>query len=134
MTLVEPIREAASLLATAPPRTVHRAKIELAKLALSEAPPQAVNQLELAERFLHGAASSSELASAKTDVWTYIGSLACYCTVSDSASAQAVLCCLETDDGHHTAASLLEQAERVSRCRVDAERITAVLRRVAEQR
>lgn len=134
MTLPEPIREAASLFVGAPPSRVHRAKIELSKLVLSDAPPQALNQLQLAERFLSGDASGAELASAKTDVWTYIGSLACYCTVSDSASAQAVLSCLEHEDSHHRADSLLEQAERVRRCRVDPERIAAVLGQVAGQR
>lgn len=132
MSLPQPVSEALSPFYGASPRAVHRAKVELAKLVLAEAPPQAVRQLELAERFLSGEANDAELATEKTEVWTYIGSLACYCTVSDSASAQAVLSCLESEDRHHTIESLFEQIERVSRCRVDAARMMAALKRAGE--
>lgn len=134
MTLPAEIRDAAALFRGAPPELVHRAMLGLARLVLVEAPPQAASQLELAERFLRSEASAAELASAKADVWAYIGSLACYCTPSDSASSQAVLACLETDPSQHGEAALLEQAERVARCHIPAERICATLVDAARRR
>ncbi|MFZ5892708.1 MAG: hypothetical protein ACOY0T_16735 [Myxococcota bacterium] len=100
------------------PVEVHRLKIRLAKLVLGQATPSAVNQLELAERFVNGQSTREELADARQDAWTYIGSLACYCSVTDSASSQAVLSCLESDPAAHDFSSLLEQSERVLRCGV----------------
>jgi len=108
-------------------KTSHRCKLELARLVVRQAPASAANQLDLAERFLNGEASIAELAEARTDVWSYLGSLACYCSATDSASAQAILGCLETDPSAHTFASLLEQVERVARCGVSEAEIARVL-------
>jgi hypothetical protein len=109
------------------PRALHRSKIALARLVASEAPPQALQQLELAAEYVRGNASAEELARARQDSWAYIGSLACYCSVSDSASSQAILNCLESDDGAHTLTSLIEHSQLVVECGVSEDRIVEAL-------
>ena len=104
--------------ASASPRAIWQLEIELARLVLSQAPPSAVGQLELAERFLRGSADVHDLTDARQDAWIYIGSLACYCTRNDSASAAAVLACLEPDESQHTYGPLLEQLQRLQLCGV----------------
>ncbi|MGC4092822.1 MAG: hypothetical protein QM756_34045 [Polyangiaceae bacterium] len=115
-------------------RALHAMKLALARLVLGQASPNAVNQLDLAQRFLEGNATLAELHDARQDAWTYIGSLACYCSVTDSASAQAVLACLEADASAHTLQSLSEQVERVLRCRVPESEVERVLSRTSEPR
>lgn len=95
---------------------MHFAQIELARLVLDRAPPAASSQLELATAFLLGRVHAEELRDARQDCWTYVGSLACGCSLADSASAHAIMTCLETDTAAHTATSLREQAERVQSC------------------
>ena len=75
-----------------------------------------------------GRASAAELRDARQDCWTYVGSLACGCSISDSASAHAVMTCLEPDDAAHVGSLLLEQVERVRRCGASQAQILAVLR------
>ena len=117
--LVSPaLRAAVQRYEHASPRALPRVKISLARLVLGEASPQAVQQLELAEHYLSGSASAQELREARADAWAYVGSLACHCSITDSASSTAVLSCLESDEGAHGLASLLEQTERVLRCGV----------------
>jgi hypothetical protein len=115
----------------ATPHTLHRLKLALAKLVASTASPSAQNQLGLVERFLEGRALAAELSDAKQDAWAYIGSLACYCSRTDSASAQAVLSCLEADDAAHTFASLREQAARVAACGIESAALIPALEDVA---
>jgi len=115
------------------PSTLHRLKLDLAKLVMLQAPPSAQNQLALAERFLEGGASAEALSDARQDAWAYIGSLACYCSATDSASAQAVLSCLESDAAAHTPQSLREQLERVLRCGVAQPAIARVLKQRSDQ-
>lgn len=121
------IRARLAALSGAPPATVHRLQVGLARLVLSQAPPSASSQLDLAVAFIEGRITSAELREAKQDCWSYVGSLACGCSVSDSASAHAVLSCLETDDDAHVSAKLSEQAEKVLRCGVSETSILRVL-------
>jgi hypothetical protein len=88
-------------------------------LVLEQASPSAPQQLELATAFIEGRARAEELMEAKQDCWTYVGSLACGCSLADSASAHAILICLETAPDAHSPAALREQVERVLRCGVD---------------
>jgi hypothetical protein len=81
----------------------------------------------LAIAFIEGRATASELSSARQDCWTYVGSLACGCSIADSASAHSVMTCLETDPAAHSVAALGEQAERIARCGVEEARILAAL-------
>jgi hypothetical protein len=99
----------------------------LAELVLSQAPPGAGAQLELARSFIEGRAEPAALREAQQDCWSYVGSLACGCSASDSASAHAILTCLETQPSAHTSGALAEQAERILRCGVDEAQIIAVL-------
>src|SRR6478736_1174489 len=75
---------------------VHRLQVGLAELVLPQAPPGAAAQLELARAFIEGRAQPAALRDAQQDCWSYVGSLACGCSVSDSASAHAIMTCLET--------------------------------------
>ncbi len=125
--MIAPSLEAEARRAAANAENLHRLKLELAKLVLSQASPSAVNQLHLVERFLEGQASAAELADARQDAWAYVGSLACYCSPTDSASAQAVLSCLETGPAAHTGDSLLEQVERVLLCGISERALLEVL-------
>jgi hypothetical protein len=109
------------------PAGVHRLQVGLAELVLAQAPPAAAGQLALATRFIEGQVSPAELKDAQQDCWTYVGSLACGCTASDSASAHAIMSCLEPDPAAHTPAALLEQVQRILRCGVAEQRILSVL-------
>ncbi len=113
-----PVQDAVERYRGADATTLHRLAVELAKLLAAQAPPAALNQLALAERFLEGQASAADLGSARQDCWTYIGSLACNCSVTDTASAQAILSCLEPDREQHSFSSLCEQIRRVLQCDV----------------
>lgn len=108
-------------------RQVHRLEIELAELVLPHAPPGAPAQLELGRALIEGRGSLSALREARQDCWAYAGSLACGCSTADSASAHAILACLEPDEAAHDAESLAEQVKRILRCGVVEERILAVL-------
>jgi hypothetical protein len=94
---------------------------------LGHAPPGAEQQLELAAAFLHGNASAQALKSAQQDCWTQVGSLACGCSVADSASGAAFLACLESDPSAHTPAALAEQVTRALRAGVAESSIVALL-------
>jgi hypothetical protein len=95
---------------------IHRLQLALAHLVLDQAPPGAVGQLELARGFLEGRVSAMALHEARQDCWTYVGSLACGCSIADSASAHAIMTCLETDPSAHLPSALSEQVERSLRC------------------
>jgi hypothetical protein len=110
------------------PAQVHHLQVGLAELVLSQAPPAALGQLELAKAFIEGRADAAALRDARQDCWSYVGSLACGCSVSDSASAHAIMTCLESDRSAHEPAALVEQVERVLRCGVSEPHIIAVLR------
>jgi hypothetical protein len=122
------IQAAARRHAEAGPAAIQRLKLRLAALVAPQAPANAVNHLALAQRFVDGAASSGELLDARQDVWAYVGSLACYCSPTDSASAQAILACLESSPAAHASASLPEQVERVLCCGVSEAQVLSVLR------
>lgn len=107
---------------------IHRLKVALAELILRVADPDAFGQLGIARNFLESSATAAELADARQDRWAHIGSLACYCTPTDSLASQAILCCLEADESQHAPASLSEQAVRVLRCGVPAELVLRILR------
>lgn len=98
------------------PAQVHRLQVGLARLVLEHAPLSAAAHLELAVAFIEGRASSAELHEGKTECWTYLGSLACGCSLADSASAHAILSCMESDDGAHSAVALAEQVSKVLQC------------------
>lgn len=112
------IQRALARLAHAPSEQVHRLQVGLARLVLDQAPPSAPQQLALALAFIEGHAQRAQLHDAKQDLWTYVGSLACGCSIADSASAHAVLSCLETDEASHSSAALTEQVIKVLRCGV----------------
>ena len=122
------IRRALERFAALGPAAVHVLQVGLAELALEHAPPAAASQLALARQFIEGRVSPAELKDAKQDSWTYVGSLACGCSLADSASAHAILTCLEAEPAAHTPAALLEQVERILRCGVSEARILGVLR------
>lgn len=124
------LRAALEALSGLGPARVHRLQVGLAELVLPQAPPGAVGQLELARAFIEGRAEPAALREAQQDCWTYVGSLACGCTVSDSASAHAIMTCLETSPSARDGAALREQVERVARCGVSEQQIIAVLSRV----
>lgn len=88
----------------------------------------ASTQLDLARAFIEGRADAAALRDARQDCWSYVGSLACGCSISDSASAHAVMTCLEAESSAHEPPALAEQVERIARCGVDEARIMAVLR------
>ncbi len=111
----------------APPAEVHRLQVGLARLVLAHAPLAAAAQLELAVAFIEGRAVAAELHEAKQECWAYVGSLACGCSVADSASAHAVLSCLEAAPGAHSAAALAEQVSKVLRCGASETSILRVL-------
>jgi hypothetical protein len=128
MSLPAEIDAAIARRASAGGRAVHRTQIALAKLVLGHAPPGAIHHLELAERFLVHAASAAELAEAQREIWAHTSSLACGCSLTDSASAQVILNCLARNEAEHTLAALREQATRVLQCGVPED---AVLRALA---
>ncbi|HWA74437.1 MAG TPA: hypothetical protein VG937_18960 [Polyangiaceae bacterium] len=121
------IREALRTRFSSGPREVHRLKVALAELVLRIAGPGAFGQLGVARRFLEAGATVAELADARQDSWAHIGSLACYCTPTDSLASQAILCCLEADDSQHAPETLTEQAVRVLRCGVPTELVLRTL-------
>lgn len=121
------IVEALSLHVASGSRVVHQLEIELSRLLLEHAPPGAEQQLELAAAFLQGTASVRALKSAQQDCWTHVGSLACGCSVADSASGAAFLACLESDSSAHTPAALAEQVTRALRAGIAESAILAVL-------
>jgi hypothetical protein len=106
---------------------VHRLQVRLAEQVLDAAPPMSVRHLQLATAFIEARATPAELREAQQDLWTYVGSLACGCSAADSASAHAVMTCLEVDNVAHSASALREQVERVLRCGVPPERVLEVL-------
>ncbi len=118
-------RLAAFSAASAP--AIHRLQVGLARLVLNQAPPAAADQLALALAFIEGRAPASELLDARQECWTYVGSLACGCSIADSASAHSIMTCLEAEASAHSPAALVEQAERVLRCGVAEARVVAVL-------
>jgi hypothetical protein len=107
---------------------VHRLQLGLARLVLDQAPPGAVGQLELALGFVEGRVPAAALHEARQDCWTYVGSLACGCSIADSASAHAIMTCLETDDTAHAPSGLSEQVERSMRCGATQAAVLGVLR------
>jgi acyl-CoA reductase-like NAD-dependent aldehyde dehydrogenase len=107
---------------------VHRLQLRLAELLLNHAPPGATGQLELALGFVEGRTAAAALHEARQDCWTYVGSLACGCSVADSASAHAIMVCLETDATAHSPAALVEQVERSLRCGASEADVLGVLR------
>ena len=121
------VQGALALHAEASPSAVHELELGLAALLLEHAPVGGREHLELAKRYLAGQADLAELRSAQQDCWTYVGSLACGCSVADSASGAAVLACLNGDASAHTALALAEQAERAMRAGASEEQVLAVL-------
>ena len=113
---------------TATVAQVHRVQLGLARLLLDQAPPGAAGQLEQAQGFVDGRVPAAALHEARQDCWTYVGSLACGCSVADSASAHAVMTCLETDDSAHVPSALAEQVERSLRCGATEGAVLGVLR------
>jgi hypothetical protein len=111
-----PLRAALGRFSAATAAQVHRLQLGLAELLLAHAPPAASAQLALALGFIEGRVPAQALHEARQDCWTYVGSLACGCSVADSASAHAVMICLETDDAAHSPDGLSEQLERALRC------------------
>jgi len=109
---------------------VHRLQLGLAELLLAHAPPSAAAQLELAAGFIEGRIPAEALHEARQDCWTYVGSLACGCSVADSASAHAIMTCLETGDAAHSPSGLAEQLERALRCGATEPELLRVLGRV----
>lgn len=109
---------------------MHRLQLRLAELLLDHAPPGATSQLELALGFVEGRTEAAALHEARQDCWTYVGSLACGCSIADSASAHAIMVCLETDATAHFPAALVEQVERSLRCGASEADVLAVLRGV----
>jgi hypothetical protein len=122
------IQEALAALATLPARAAHLLQVGLAKLVLEQAPPAAASQLDLALAFIDGRATAAELKEARQDCWVYVGALACGCSLADSASAHAVMTCLETDDAAHAGGTVADQVERVLRCGAPEWRVLGVLR------
>ena len=109
------------------PTAIHRLQVGLADLVSEQASPSASQQLALATAFIEGRARREELSDAQQDCWTYVGSLACGCSLADSASAHAILICLEAAADSHAAPALREQVERVLRCGVDESAVLSVL-------
>jgi hypothetical protein len=132
MTLPNDVEVAARARAASGSRSIHLLKLELAKLVSGVAAPSALNHLFLAERYLAGSASASDLSEARQEAWSEVGSLACYCSPTDAASSKVVLSCLEASDAAHTPSSLLEQLARVLDCGVHAELVLAVLESTPE--
>lgn len=110
------------------PAQVHRVQLAVARLLLAHAAPQASEQLALALGFIDGHVSADALRDARQDCWTYVGSLACGCSVADSASAHAIMACLETNDAAHSPEALAEQVERARRCGATETELLDVLR------
>jgi hypothetical protein len=121
------ILRALARLAAASPERVHRLQVGLARLVTDHAPASAPQQLDLAVAFIEARATKAHLADAKQDLWTYVGSLACGCSIADSASAHAIMSCLETDEGSHSPPALAEQVIKVSRCGASETSILSVL-------
>jgi hypothetical protein len=107
---------------------IHRLQLGLAHLVLDQAPPGAGAQLALAQGFVEGRVSRAALHEARQDCWTYVGSLACGCSITDSASAHAIMTCLEADDSAHGPGGLCEQVERCLRCGAPEAAVLGVLR------
>jgi len=122
------IQAALAAFEAAPARTVHRLQVGLARLVLEQAPPVAASQLELALAFLDGHASAARLLEARQDCWLQVGALACGCSLADSASAHAIMTCLETDATAHASQALHEQIARVLSCGATEPLILSVLR------
>ena len=109
------------------PAAVHRLQVGLASLVGEQASPSASQHLALATAFIEGRAEPAALTEAQQDCWTYVGSLACGCSLADSASAHAVLICLDSRAEAHAATALREQVERVLRCGVGEAVVLRVL-------
>jgi hypothetical protein len=124
------VQEALALHAGASSAVVHELELRLAGLLRDHAPAGGREQLEVAERYLAGQADLAELRSAQQDCWSYVGSLACGCSVADSTSGAAFLACLNGDPSAHTTLALAEQAERALRAGASEAQVLAVLCRV----
>jgi hypothetical protein len=116
------------------PRELVLRKVALARLLRSQLPPFAWNLLaELEEALEEG--SVENLARLRREgreqCWTHLGSLACYCSVTDSLSMQAVSACFEEPDPATALSSLEEQAARVERAGIDAGLVRATLEGVS---
>jgi hypothetical protein len=128
------VRSALSRFASATAEQVHRAQFGLARLLVEQGPPGSPHYLELAQAFLERRANASALREAKQDLWTYVGQLACGCSLADSASAHAMMTCLETSEDAHSPSALAEQVERALRCGVsEAAAVAALLEAVGER-
>jgi hypothetical protein len=106
---------------------VHQLELRLAALLLEHAPAAGREQLELARGYLAGQVSPAELRSAQQDCWTYVGSLACGCSVADSVTGAAVLACLDGAADAHTPRALAEQVDRALRAGASEAQVLAVL-------
>lgn len=109
------------------PLRVHALEIALAEMLLGLSPPEATLQLALARRYVAGGATKDELIEAQRDCWTYVGSLACGCSVADSASADAIMACLATAEDAHGPGALADQVKRVLRCDIEPDQVRQVL-------
>ena len=121
------LREAARAHADAPAREIQRLQVELARLVLDQAPPGSAQHLELCGSAIGDQQLDGALNEARQELWTYVGSLACGCSDSDSASAHAVLICLVGEQAARGEAELVEQIERVLRCGVSNARVLEAL-------
>jgi len=122
------IQAALAACGAAPVQVVHRLQVGLARLVLEQAPASAASQLQLALAFIDGQATAAQLLDARQDCWLYVGALACGCSLADSASAHAIMTCLETDATAHASQALHDQVERVLRCGATEPHILSVLR------
>lgn len=127
MPFSEPVQQALARHAEASPGVIQRLELELASLNLEHGPPGARQHLELAARFLDGAASAADLAEARQECWLYAGSLACGCSAADSATSAAFLAVLDGRAAAHTSESLAEQVERALRAGASVARVLEVL-------
>lgn len=121
------VEAALAALSAADPAAIHSRQLALARLVADQGPEGAAQQLALVERFLEGEPLEAELREARQECWTHVGSLACGCSIADSASAHALLVCFETPPAAHTPPALAEQVERVLRCGVSLARVLRVL-------
>jgi hypothetical protein len=117
--------------ARADARAIQRLELGLAELVCELGPPGSRQHLDLVAHQLDGIDVEGELREARQDCWSYQGSQACGCSAADVASAAAIMACSEPAAAAHALAGLTEQVWRVLRCGIGAERVLAVLTRVA---
>lgn len=121
----EALREILSASAFEEPTFAKNAKLALAALVAPIAPPFARNLLELAARAAKGEASESDLSEGRVEAWTYLGSLACYCSETDSLSVQITMTALDSATADR--ATLFSISEKLRRAGVAEEAIFATL-------